>query len=104
MEFKEGLENFIKKHIVDEMPPLDSELSDFEEGIITLNELSDKALLLLHKQELRNFENQADMYNSARRGGGDVKIIKKRDKEVAKVRQGLNLILAEIRKRGLPEN
>lgn len=104
MRFREGLENFKRKHIIDDMSPLDSKLSDFEEGIIAPTELSDEALLFIHKEELRNFEYQAAMYNSARRGGGDNKIIEKTDEETARVRRKLNLILAEIRKRRLPED
>jgi hypothetical protein len=85
------------------------EYLEFKEGKISLEKLSDKTLILVYKEKVKFYNFEVGKRNLARNPNRFTKspnpqTIEKQDETTARVRQELNVVLAEVRKRKLPED
>ncbi|MDR3519491.1 MAG: hypothetical protein P4L63_01215 [Candidatus Pacebacteria bacterium] len=98
--------------------PMMLEFLAFKEGRISLEELSNDALILVYKEKQKYYEYEAERYNVVRHpadfngrarsefigSSAHNKTVKEQDDKTANARQELNKVLAVVRKRGLPED
>ena len=91
--------------------PILLEFSKFKEGEISMEELSNGALILLYKETIKLFTIEVGKWNSLReksfddsKGNASPEEIKRQDDRTANTRENLNTIVTEMKKRGISEN
>ena len=103
-----------KKTMAERYPsasPAFLQFSAFKEGRVGLEELSDEALILVYKDKMNTYDIEVKKYNSLRKKSSDDLYkntrstdIDEQDERTANTRQNLNIVLAEMRNRGLSED
>ena len=123
MNFFEGLKKIgsgpqnKEKSVAERYPsasPLMLEFLSYKEGKVTLNQLSNDALILVYKEKIKFYNFEVNKWNLARNPTAGAatrfvkndssKTIEEQDQITARVRKELNVVLGEVRRRGLPED
>jgi hypothetical protein len=101
---------------------LDSDMQqylEYKKDKIKLQDLSDKALILVYQEKLSAYNLEADKWNDVRekpspfinnarkasfKGGHDNEVIELQDSLTATARRALNYVVMEVRRRGISED